>query len=350
MQHVMDRWIRRYLAKLRFGLFLEHAARWLAGFLFVFGSAVLAVKLLLPAFWPGVLWLATAIGPVLLGAWVWSRRNGYTRSESVALLDRKLETGGLLMTLDELEDGRWNETLPQTEKLWRESLPRIRPVRFATSLVLPCVFVLGTCFVPVREARTEPILHNTVGRDAAEELETMLESLDEQDVLEEQEEKQLREEIRKLAEESKDQPLTHEKWETVDALRERMKTRMDGSLRNAAKARDAVRTLAEAARTEGTELSAERRMQLESDAIESLRRLSASGEFADLSGETAKRMKQLAKRGRFPKNAAERQKMLNELSQHLDREFKKLAELRKQASGKRKGACKKCGGPAPGGT
>src|SRR5262245_21977660 len=96
-----DRWIRRHLARLHFGQFLQRAAEWVGGFLFVFGSLVLLVKLLAPSLWPEVLWLGLGAGPATVAAWWLSRTGRFTRGESVALLDRSLDAGGLLMTLSE---------------------------------------------------------------------------------------------------------------------------------------------------------------------------------------------------------------------------------------------------------
>ena len=59
-----DRWVQRYVRRINVGEFLRDAAEWLAGFCFVFGVAVLAVKLRWPNLWPHVLWLIAASVPV----------------------------------------------------------------------------------------------------------------------------------------------------------------------------------------------------------------------------------------------------------------------------------------------
>src|SRR5690606_19855912 len=120
-----------------------------------FGGMVLVVKLAIPQAWPHVLWLGLLSLPVAAAAWHVAHRERFTRLESIALLDRKLETGGLIMSLAETRDPRWMEELPQAEQLWRESLPRFRPVRFARYMVMPVLFAVGACLVPLREARTE---------------------------------------------------------------------------------------------------------------------------------------------------------------------------------------------------
>jgi hypothetical protein len=347
-----DRWIERYLKRLAFGLFLQRFAAWFAGFLFVFGSAVLVVKLLMPAFWPHVLWLALASIPVTFAVWLLSRCNRFTRSESVALLDRKLDAGGLLMTLSETSDNGWAARLPQVESIWRESIPKVRPVRFAGYLVLPLVFAVGTCLVPLREANPEPILRNTVGTRAAEQLEEMLDLLQEADVLEEEEQQQLREQIEKLAKETKQTPLTHEKWETVDALRERLRMRLDTASLTVSKAQNAAMTLAKADMADARPLSLERIAQLEKHILEALQKLARDGELSRAEPGLRKELERLVKNGQFklPQDAAARKKLLDELQDFLDQESDKLSECRKQCDDSPDGTCPFCGGRKQGGT
>lgn len=330
-----NRWIDRFLNRVRFGQFLQRAAEWLAGYLFVFGSAVLLVKLFLPSFWPQVLWLAAAAVPVLLVAWFFSRRNPYTRTESVALLDRRLSLGGLLMTLSETPDEQWTERLPQVEEVWREGLPRLRPVRFARFLALPFVFAIAACFVPLRPAETAPVLRNTVGRQASQELEELLQSLDEEAVLDEQEKQQLRQEIEQLAKEVQDTPLTHEKWETVDALQQRLVMRLDESLAGTSKASQAAATLAKAMSGEGQELTLEQLEQLQSDIAETLRKLNQNGGLNNLtskmSPELREQIQRLIKEGKLrqsDQDPQELKKMLDDLQDFLDQESERLSKLR----------------------
>src|SRR5437899_105493 len=73
----------------------------------------------------------------------------------------------------------------------------------------------------------------------------LLDRIHEEKVLDEQEKEQLKEEIAKIAEETRATPLTHEKWETVDALRERMKVRLESAVMVAAQASEAAALLSE---------------------------------------------------------------------------------------------------------
>lgn len=349
----MERWIQRYHRRLELGRFLGRATDWLAAFLLVFGAAVLLTKLWLADYWPSVLWLAAVAVPLGLAAGILSRRRGgYSRAESVALLDRKLETGGLLMTLAEHPDDHWSGRLPELETVWRESLPKVRPVRLIKVLALPALFAVGSCFVPLRQAQTEPVLQNTAGRQAVEELDETLDLLEEAEVLEPEQEKQLREEIEKLAEESQESPLTHEKWETVDTLRKELRRQLDTSTLQVSKARDAAAALAEANAPDGESLSEEHLQQLEKSLVETLQTMQKRGRAAKLPPDVRQELKRLTKngQGRLPKDAGQRQQLLQELQEHLQQESRRLAELRKQSPGGQTGPCPHCGGPQQGGT
>lgn len=337
-----DRWIDRYAARLAFGQMLERAAEWLAVACFVFGGAVLIVKLGLPQAWPNVLWLAVIAVPVSFAAWAMARRERFTRPQAVALLDRRLGTGGMLMTLSETSDPQWEARLDAAEQSWRDSLPRIRPTRFARYLTLPLIFAVGACFVPLREAEPTPTLRNTAGQQATRELEAVLESLDQTGVLEREEEQQLRTEIEKLAEETEKQPLTHEKWEALDALRQRLKNRLDEAAAAVAKGREAVAMLSNAAGPQGQELSVEETERLEKHIREAMQKLMTSGEYRQALAEAPNELQRLMLQRdmKLPQDAEQRQQLLDQLREHLDEEWKQL--LQASRSGEQR--CEQCGG------
>ncbi len=334
-------WIDRYLRRVHWGQFLQRAAEGMAGYLFLVGSIVLVVKLFVPALWPQALWLGCGTFLVAIIAWLLSRRDPFTRTESVAMIDRRLNAGGLLMTLCETPDAEWEKRLPEFETTWRNSLPKLRPTRFARLLVLPLVFAFGACFVPLREASTAPILRNTVGQQASQQLEEMLQQLDDASVLDEEEKKQLREEIQKLAEETKHTPLTHEKWETVDALRDKMRIRLDASALSIMKASDALAALAKAGDADAPALSAERTVRLEKDVLDALQRLATNGKFAGASPELRDQLEKRMKDGQFrlPQDPTERQKLLDDLQDFLDQESDALSKLRQECA-----ECEQCRG------
>lgn len=346
-----DRWIDRHLRRLHFGQFLQRAVEWLTVYLFCFGTTVLVVKLTAPTLWPNVLWVGVGAVPVTLLAWWTSRTGQFTRGESVALLDRSLGAGGLLMTLTEAPDEDWETHLPQVEQRWRESLPRIRAKRFASTLALPLLFTIGACFVPLREIAANPVVKNTAGQQATAELENMLEALEEAEILEAKEEQTLRDAIEKLQEETADSPLTHEKWETVDALEQRMRMQLEEASVGVAQAAQAAAILAKAGDGEAGELSAERMAELEGDLLETLRKMAENGNLSAGAGKmglSKSDLERLMKSGQLglPKDPTERQELLNKLSDFLQEEADKLSELRGECEGS---MCQNCGQECEGG-
>ncbi|MBX3439658.1 MAG: hypothetical protein KF861_19370, partial [Planctomycetaceae bacterium] len=221
------------------------------------------------------------------------------------------------------------------------SLPRVRPKRFAGALLLPLVFAVGACFVPLRELVADASLRSTAGQQATSELQQMLQALEEADVLDEREQESLREAIEKLREETEQSPLTHEKWETVDSLAQRMQMKLDASSVEMSQAAHATALLAKAAAGDGQSLSAERVAALEQDVLETLQKMMKSGNLPGGSASLNDELKRLMKNGdlRLPQDAEAREKLLNELQDFLEQESAKLSELREQCQG----SCSKCG-------
>jgi hypothetical protein len=338
-----DRWINKHLRRLHFGQFLQRAIEWVAVYLLVFGVAVFLVRRMAPGLWPHVLWLAAGVVPVTALAWGMTRSGRFTRRESVALLDESLGAGGLLMTLTEVPDAEWEARLPQVEQLWRRSMPRFRAERFANFVLPPLVFAIGVCFVPLKEIAAARVVQATAAQQATEQLQSLLEALEETNVLEEEEKQSLKEEIARLQEETEHSPLTHEKWETVDALQQRMRLRLEEASMNASTAAQAAALLASAASGDGEPLSAERLAELESEVLETLQKMSKNGALKGASPALQNELQRLIKSGqlKLPQEGQERQQMLDDLSDFLDQEAQKLSELRKQCQG---GKCSKCGG------
>lgn len=323
-----ERWITRHLRRLHFGQFLQRSGEWLAGFLFLYGTLILLTRILWPQFWPEVLWTGLLAVPALIGAWLMGRQRPFTRQESVALLDRSLNAGGLLMTLNERSDEDWDERLPQVERLWKEAMPRIRPRRLATLLVMPLVFTLCVLFVPLSEVRSATTELHTAGRDATGNLEDMLATLREADAVEDEEEQELREEIERLAEEAEHTPLTHERWEAVDALERRMRLRLDESVAVAEQASAASQLLANASEGDAG-MSAERREQLEQQVMQAMQQLASNGGLQGAS----QMLQEAAQRGQLPSDPAARQQALEELAERLQSECDRLSQLRSECQG-----------------
>ena len=95
-----------------------------------------------------------------------------------------------------------------------------------------------------------------------EEIQRLLAALEETKVLEEEEQQTLEDAIAKLQEETEHSPLTHEKWETVDALQQRMRLRLEEASMDVSTAAQAAALLAPAASGDGEQMSAERLAEL----------------------------------------------------------------------------------------
>ena len=154
------------------------------------------------------------------------------------------------------------------------------------------------------------------------------------------------EEIERLADETRETPLTHETWETVDALRERMKVRIESAAMLSSQAGAAAALLSESNSKElAAELTAERTESLENELGDALHKLMQKGAFSNASQDLQDKLARLSKDGklRMPREASERQELLDHLQEHLEKENKKLAELRKKCaackSGCKSGEC-----------
>jgi len=379
-----DRWIDRLALRVRWGEFLHRAANGLAIYLVVVGSVILACKLLVPReAWPEPLddgnslavgWLLVICGlgavvPVLI-SWRQSEQSRLSRSDLVAWLDRRLEAGGLLMTLSEApgstddEHPSWASQLPSQDEAWRMSMPAIRPARFTRYLAVPVLFAVIACVIPWRVAYSSSVLRDTVGQRETQKLVELLEELKQVGVLEEQEQEKLDEEIRKLAEDTSKAPLTHEKWETVDSLREQMQMRLDASTRSLDKALAAIESLESAefdAQGEPVNLDQQYSEQLLEDIRNALKAKSLDElppslqelvrrEQQQQSGKTdaksggkgeqntdgtdkghGKKSSSTVEQFGLPRDSAERQQALQELKEFLQQESRRLEKLQQQA-------------------
>lgn len=335
----VDRWTQKFLNRLRIGQFLQTSAEWLGIFFLSFGTIVLLVKLTLPMLWPYVLWLGLGAFPIAAAAWVYSQRDSFTPCESVAYLDRKLNAGGLLMTLSEAPDGEWQQQLPQMETLWRNSLPRFRPVRFAKLVLIPALFSLACGFIPLREySEDEPLLNQTAREKNVEELKAQFEQLKEEEILDKEETERMEQEIKQLLADKND-PLTHEKWETVDALWEKMQLRVDQRAVAMSKARAAAATLSKSMGGDGDPLTPEQWQELAKQIEAGMS--SFSGEGRTGTGKLSGKLGDLMKNGKLnlPGDPKELQQTLADLQDLLEAEEKKLCELRGQCQGCKNGQC-----------
>jgi hypothetical protein len=318
------------------------------------------VKLLAPNLWPHVLWTAVAAVPLAGWAWWSSRREVWTRRDVIARLDRELGTGGLLMTLTDRsavnagpteshDAASWGDRLPLDRARWCMAIPRLWPERFLKVIAGPAVFALATLFVPLRQLPQVQATPNAVARQATSQLEELLKEVEERPVLEEEEKQQLVDELGKLVEETETKPLTHETWEVVDALRERLRVRLEQAEALSQLAQQTAAALDAGENANGKPLTKEERDQLEQQLEETLQKLgdkqpasaAQAGEGKPGSSDIIKR---LMKRGngkpKLSSDPAERKKELEELKELLKSECEKLGKCRGKCKG---GNCNKEG-------
>lgn len=362
----IERWIQLFERRTRWGAFLRVAAEALALFLCFFGALVLGVKLLAPSLWPHVAWTACAAVPLAGWAWWASRGDRWSRRDVIARLDRELGTGGLLMTLSERsphgattnpasptdDSEQWASRLPADKARWGSAIPRLWPERFLKVVTGPAVFALATLFIPLRELPQVQATPNAVARQATSQLAELLKEVEERPVLEEEEKQQLVDELGKLVEETESKPLTHETWEVVDALRERLRVRLEQAEALSQLAQQTAAALDSGENANGKPLTKEERDQLEQQLEETLQKLgdkqpaSTGTQGASKSG-SSDILKRLMKRGngkpKLSSDPTERKKELDELKDFLKKECDKLGKCRGKCQGQCSGNCDKEG-------
>lgn len=294
-------WIHRCCQRLNRGVVLKVAAEWLALWLCLFGAVVIVVKRVWPELWPHMLWAGLTAIPVLYFARRRALQQRFLASDGAALLDDRLGTRGLLMTVAERHDPQWGRQLPADEAVWAAALPRVRPVRFAKIVVLPAVFLGIALTLPAKERprdgggrRQRPRLK------AVTQLPQMLEELKKADVLDPEEHRFLKEEVDKIVEETSKAPPNTEQWRKIDELRARLQQRLAAEARTLKTGRQAVERLAQAEKSERNLTQAELK-QLEKDLNTALARLGKRQGLPSASPkQTAPKQKSPTQPGKLP--------------------------------------------------
>src|SRR5262245_56522120 len=211
-------WLRRLANRLQLGVFLKTFVDAAVIYCLSVGALFLFVKLLAPSLWPEALYLLVVAIPLAIGAYWLSRRSLYSQCQTVAMLDRRIGAGGLLMTLMERPHDEWEEHLPEAQQVWQQGLPPIRPVRLLKHLAIPLLFLVAAIILPPRAAQMLYAQPSAISQTQSDQLDQLLKQLDEADVMTPEQAEELQAEIEKLREETKFSPLTHEDWAAVDAL------------------------------------------------------------------------------------------------------------------------------------
>ena len=333
-----QRWLRRLQLRLQMGVFLKQLVDWLVVFLLVAGVAILCIKLFWPHLWPNGAWLFAGAAPLFAAAWYYSSLRRFGDRQSVALLDRSINAGGLLMSLSETPDEQWESRLPAAESVWQKAIPAWRPWRAVKHLLIPVAFVAISCILTPRTIQSLVVQQSTISENEIAKLNDMLKELDENDVLQEEEREELLREIEKLASETRYQPLTHENWETVDALKQKMDLELASRENLLSQAASALAALERA--MEQGENSDQQKQSLQ----EILDKLGIDGKTPGQSENQNDANGNQSGKGegsnmKLPDDLKDLQTSLGDLADFIDREIKKI----KQCEG-----CPNCG--KPGGT
>lgn len=261
-------WLRRCQRRIELARFLERFSSWLALFLVLWTAAMLWCKLGAVE-WLGIVrWSGFAVIPLAMLCFFRCWRTRFTIDQVAALLDQSMQADGLLLTMSDQADGRWERQLPNELYQWREAMPRVVPVRFAKSQVLPVMFLMCVLVIPARSTTAHPVVENSVSQRTTDELTQMLTTMRDKGVIEPQEATELLTQLNQLSEQTSQGPLTHADWEALDAIRERLNLRVDTNVMNNQQALEAVTTLSQQLQGNpaqlATELTPERIEHLES--------------------------------------------------------------------------------------
>ncbi len=329
-------WLRRLVRRLQFGVFLKSFVDAAVVFCLSVGVVFLAVKLLWPAWWPATLYLLLLTIPLTLAAYWLSRRAMYSQSQTVAMLDRRIGAGGLLMTLMEQPHDQWESRLPEARQDWLRGLPPIRPVRLLKHLVVPLLFLVAAIALPPRIAQSLTYQPSAISQTQTEQLDQLLNQLAEAEVLADEETEELQAEIEKLKQETKFSPLTHEDWAAVDTLRETMQIAAESRRNQMSQAASAIAS-AQARLQNSGELSEQDRTELQQK-IDSLCESGQSdsqgenkkGGGKGQGGKSGKLSGQIAQsecQGKLGGDANELKDALNELAEMIESECDRLDGL-----------------------
>lgn len=327
----LELWINRHNRRLMIGLFLKRAGEWLAAWLYLFGACVLTVKLFLPDFWPEVLWLGLLVIPILGLAARYAIRSPFSRTEAVALLDRQLKGGGLIMSLAEDDDPAWHDKLPQTPDLWKRKLPKIRPVRFFRLIGWPMAFALGALLIPTNNPHPKSGFSPSVGQEAVQQLETLHGLLEVSGVVNPEESKEIKTVLEQLAEDTEEKPLTSEKWETIDSLRKTFDEKLTKDEAQLADAAQKVAKLLEGNEDKIAELLP--KDQADWDKVtQVMKNLSDRGVLPEMPGSMGPQMQQLLRQGsvKLAEDPELRGQVLTQVQQLLKNRSLNLQNVRTQ--------------------
>lgn len=325
-----DRWIRACRRRLLGRELVLEILGPLAAVVWSWAVLLLAAKLWWPVAVPAALWAGALLVPAALFWRFLQRRPTVSRSDAAVWLEHELETGGLIVALEEAPDERWAALLPQSHQRWRESLPRGPWSRVLQSLAWPALFLTGTMMIPARQPVSAAVVETTLGQETARKLADMAGALDSLPLFDPAEKAQLKSEIAALSEEVKRAPLTHEKWETVDALRQRLKFRVDQAGSELGQAGQILSLLTAAMDAGGGPIPADQQRQLEQQALGVVQKFATPENLSRLQSLVEQpAVREMLQQGvtSLPSDPAQRRELLQGLQQAVSGEARELQSL-----------------------
>ncbi|MFA9478594.1 hypothetical protein ACERK3_09830 [Phycisphaerales bacterium AB-hyl4] len=254
----IDQSVRRFVRQATWALALRRAVMWSAGWLVAWGVLVLVLRVTGDV---SLRWLlAGGLGlPMVLMLAGWRAWRARPEAATVrAMLDSRLQCGGLLMVQDETGIDAWRARLPGQAAM----RVRWRGGRSLAAMGVAGAFVVAAFVVPehvTQIARAQPLdVSGPTGR-LAEQLEVLAEEA----LIEPEDASSLAERLDRLAAEaSGDDPVRT--WEALDHLRERLEQAAaeagEAAVQETA-ALTAAQVLAEALAEDGDLLSAEQQAE-----------------------------------------------------------------------------------------
>ncbi len=314
----------RLVRKVNTGWWLQFLTPFLIVVSLLVGSAILILRTLrLPV--ENVWFLAgsgTALALVLVGAWLLAKKRFLKPDDGLVRLDNELSLRNALTAADH-GVGQWPK-VPRDESIALQSAGfEWRWPVVVAPFAVAIVSVLAALFIPIPDVEAAADLA-PAEPSAWEQMEDMLETLEEQEVIEEEAIEEVRDKIVELRAQPEDEWFSHSSMEATDTLRETLRQQVNNlgsELETAERDLNALQNFA-------AQMSDEAKEMILSEFEKALKNLELGG--LALNEELLKQMQ-----GIDPKQLAQAQ--MNQLTKE------QMDQLRKQMK-EAAAACKECQG------
>ena len=241
----------RFIRQVGVILFARYSLGLLTAWAFLSGVVILALRTTTDLNRSSLLWSLAGLVPCLVAAaWLTIRRVP-DHSRVRVLLDREGECGGLLMSSDSLEIGKWQDAIPEV------AIPRLQwqSRRLLVLSFAAIAFLIAGFLAPVRSAAV--VLENplNVAREV-EETEAKVELLKEEEIVTQEEAESFESQLDALEKQARgDEPART--WEALDHIQDSLVKKTDDAVERMAQANAnlaSAEALSEALANDGSEL------------------------------------------------------------------------------------------------